>query len=89
MSHKQPTPEDQRPTFAELRLLREIHHPVKSDMIVRITADWVQVGAAFNILVAGDEDDIQELIETLRENGNLENIQCTVLEEGALERELP
>ena len=75
MPHTKPTPENERPTIEDLR--RATHKPVW--VVMRITGYWEQesdgLRPEFEVSISGDSVDVNEAIESLKENGNLYDLK--------------
>ena len=74
MGHTKPTPESERPTIEELR--RHNHKPVWIAM--KVSGYWEQesdgLRPEFEVSISGDSVDVNEAIESLKENGNLHDL---------------
>ena len=74
MPHRKATPECQRPTIAELEF-HEAASRMERKGIAKILGAWDDSEAVFSIEVRGDWADIIEVYETLKESGNLLDIE--------------
>ena len=75
MPHKHPAPEHERPTIEELQ--RHNHKPVWIAM--KVSGYWEQesdgLRPEFEVSISGDSVDVNEAIESLKENGNLHDLK--------------
>ena len=72
MSHKKPTPESQRPTIDELRAREKFAN--QTWKAVRVRGYWGNDEAfrpEFEVNISGHTVDVDEVVESLSENGNL------------------
>ena len=74
MSHKQATPNEQRPTFEELRWL-DAYAQRERFCIVEVRGLWDQSEREFKVILKGCGADVHETIEMLKENGNLMGLE--------------
>ena len=74
MGHKNPCPETQRPTLEELAL-HNAYERKHSKLHAILRGLWYDSEEHFEVVVKGDFDDVIEVFETLKENGNLMGIE--------------
>ena len=81
MGHTKATPENQRPTLLELEIrdqftringLRPMHAIIRGC--------WSETEVYFEIQLKGDFDDVTEVFETLKDNGNLMGLEMHEVE---------
>ena len=77
MPHNKPTPNHLRPTLESLRLQNRFME-LSQEKTVKVSGYWEQqpdgCRPEFSITLTGHEADIDEVIDTLKENGNLHDL---------------
>lgn len=79
MGHTKATPENQRPTIEELEA-HNLYAQKHTRLNVLIRGLWQDSEASFEVQVKGDFDDIIEVFESLKDNGNLMGIEMHELD---------
>ena len=74
MSHTKATPEHQRPTLDEMEVLDRFAQK-HTHIHVIIRGLWEDSEAPFEVVAKGHFDDVVEVFETLKDNGNLIGIE--------------
>ena len=74
MGHTQAAAEHQRPTLEELAL-HNAYERKHSKLHAILRGLWDDSEEHFEVVVKGDFDDVIEVFETLKENGNLMGIE--------------
>ena len=74
MPHNKATPETERPTLENLRSQAAwIGH--QQTITVEVTGKWSDSVADFSVKITGDTTDVDETVESLLNNGNLEQLK--------------
>ena len=78
MAHKKATPENERPTLEEVRI-RENFARMQVKKTVEVSGYWEQQSDGcrpeFQVTISGDAADVDEVVESVLENGNLHDLK--------------
>lgn len=77
MGHTKATPDNERPTLDELLIRERFTGP--RPKAVKIFGYWEQQSDGcrpeFEVTISGDDCDVDEVVESLKENGNLHDLK--------------
>ena len=79
MPHDNPTPESERPTLEEMEL-RDAYAEKHTTITIEARGLWEDSEEEFRVLIKGDSCDVREVIENIKDDGNLMGLEFTKLD---------